>query len=312
MLIVCFAAPLFGQTEPAPGAPQSGTAAKNGAPVLQAGPPARLTEPSRVQVEIAQAHAWQLLTNAYKSKKASDRAESLNALSMLPDNARAFDMIEAALSDRAPEVRAQAANVLGQMNATRSIPKIKPLLKDKSPDVAFAAARALSQLGDPSGRDVLIEVLTGERHVSGGVVDATKDWTKQFTFRNVAFLGAAQGATIFAGPLGAVGVSALQQILFQDHTSTTRASSAQALAPDGSQRVIEILEKALKDKDWTVRFSAANALGVAPTTQPVPQLENMLRDKKSAVRLVSAVSIVRLASTSPPKPQAVSLQEPGK
>lgn len=268
----------------------------------------QLVDPSPLQVEIAQAHAWQLITTTFKSPKPSLRVESLNALSMIPGNARARDMVESALSDAAAEVRVQAAALLAQMNDTTAVPKIKPLLKDKSPEVMFAAARALSQLGDPSGRDILVEVLAGDRRVSGGMMDAGKDWARQFTYKDAVFLGAAEGASVFTGPFGAIGISALRQVFFQDHTSTSRATSAQALAPDGSDRVIDILENALKDKDWTVRFSAANALGAAPRKQPIPHLMNMLRDKKLAVRLVSAASIVRLATPPATSQQTVSLQ----
>ncbi len=265
---------------------------------------------SPLQVEIAQARAWKLLNEAFKSKKTSERVDSLSALSTIPGNIRALNLVESALSDQEPEVRAQAASVLAQLNAQQAIPKMRPLLKDKSPEVSFAAARALSQLGDQSGRDILVEVLTGERRINGGVLDSGKDWAKQFTIKDVAFLGAAEGASVFAGPFGTIGVSAIRQLFFQDHTGTARATSAQVLSQDGSARVIEILENALGDKDWTVRFSAANALGYAPSTQPIGHLQKLLQDKKFPVRLVSAAAIVRLAAPQPPSYQHVDLSQP--
>jgi len=261
------------------------------------------------QTETAQVSAWNLLTKSFMSKKASTRVDSIAALSTIPNNSRVLSMIESALSDSKPEVRAQAASSLAEMNARSSISKIKPLLTDKSPEVTFAAARALSQLGDQSGRDVLIEVITGDRKVSGSLVDSGVTWAKQFTVTNLLFLGAAEGATIFAGPFGAVGVSAVRQLV-GDRSSTARASSAQALASDGGERAVEILEKALHDKNWTVRFSAANALGFAPTPEPIPQLSALLHDKKFPVRLVSAASIVRLASLQTQSYDLVNQQQP--
>lgn len=274
-------------------APAPNTVSGLSAPTASSAPASVM--PAALEVNSAHARAWKLLGEAFRSKKTSTRVESLSALSMIAQNPRAVSMVESALADPAPEVRGHAATVLAQMDATSSVAKIKPLLKDKSPEVSFAAARALSQLGDASGRDVLIEVLTGDRRVTGGLVDSGKDFARQFTFKDGIFLGATEGATVFAGPFGAIGVSALRQIFFQERTATSRASSAEALAPDGTERVIKILEEALKDKDWTVRFSAANALGVAPTKEPIPHLAKMLDDKKFAVRLMSAASIIRLA-----------------
>jgi HEAT repeat protein len=272
-------------------------AAENPAPAKSKPEPVSVTE-----IEIARAQAWTLLQKAFTSDKASNRVDAVSALSTIPDNASVIKMVESALNDKDPSVRGQAALTLAELGSRASVPKIKPLLKDKNSEVSFAAARALSQLGDNSGRDILIEVLTGERQVSGSFLDSSVSWAKQFTVKNIAFLGAAQSATIFAGPIGAVGVSAIRDLFFNDHSSGVRSTSAQALAPDGSDRAVEILENALHDKSWTVRFSAANALGFAPNPQPIPGLVKLLHDNKFAVRLVSAASIVRLASPAPPPP----------
>ena len=63
---------------------------------------------------------------------------------------------------KGPLVGRTAALVLGELRSVSSIPKLRESLEDKG-EVAFAAAKSLASLGDPSGRDFLIEVLAGER-----------------------------------------------------------------------------------------------------------------------------------------------------
>lgn len=260
---------------------------------------------SPIQISIAHSSALDMLTKAVSSPKSAVRRDGIVAFSLVGD-AQALPIIEKALSDKDAEVRAQAINCLADLNAQSSIPKLKPLLQDKSPEVAFAAAHALSQLGDPSGRDVLIEVLTGERHVSGSLISSGVDWAKQISPTNLLFLGASQTASIFVGPYAGVGIVAARQ-LFGDRSAPARVTSAQSLAPDDSERAIDILQKALHDHNWTVRVAAAQALGNAPSPDPIAQLLPLLHDKRREVRFVAASSIIRLAS---PGPQQNALHDP--
>jgi HEAT repeat protein len=249
------------------------------------------------QVKLAQQSAWDLLNKTFLSQNSSERRDAVAALSLI-GNGQSVSMIETALSDKSPEVRAQAINCLVDLNARDAIPKLKPLLKDSSPEVVFTAARALSQLGDPSGRDVLIEVLTGERHVSGSMVGSGLTWAKQLSPVNVLFFGVGEAATIVVAPYAGIGVSVVRQ-LTADHTSPARITAAQSLANDDNQRVTDILEKALHDHNWAIRAASAQALGNFSSTAPILQLTPLLKDKKREVRLVAASSIIRLASPPP-------------
>lgn len=257
------------------------------------------------QIALAQTSAWEMLSKATNSKKASERRDAIAAFSLVA-NDQAISIIEDALQDKDPDVRVQAIGCILQMNSEGSVPKLKPLLADKSPDVAFAAARALSQLGDPSGRDLLIEVLTGERKVADGAIDSGVNWAKQVGATNWIFLGASQTASLLIGPYASIGVVAARQFV-GDRSAPGRVSSAQSLGPDGSDRAIEILEKALKDRNWTVRAAAAQSLGNASSPQPISQLTSLLTDKKREVRFVAAASIIRLSFlTQQPKPPLAS------
>jgi HEAT repeat protein len=67
----------------------------------------------------------------------------MNALGLLPQNPKARQMAENALLDKDSEVRAAAANSLGQQGSTVSIPKLKEAAKDKETEVVFAVTNAL-------------------------------------------------------------------------------------------------------------------------------------------------------------------------
>ncbi len=263
---------------------------------------------SPAQIAIAQTTAWDMLSKGTASPKSSVRRDALTAFSLV-GNDQALTIIENALADKDPEVRAQAINCIADLNAQSAIPKLKPLLQDKSPEVVFATARALSQLGDPSGRDVLVEVLTGERHVSGNLVDSGLDWAKQISPMNLVFLGASQTASMLLAPYAGVGVLAARQLI-GDHSAPSRVTSAQALSSDESDRAIDILQRALNDHNWSVRVAAAQALGNAPSAAPIQHLVPLLHDKRREVRFVAASSIIRLALPRPAQQNAEQIAKP--
>src|SRR5437868_14076754 len=80
----------------------------------------------------------------------------------IESNADAAKRVEESLQDKDPQVRQAAALALGQMKTPQAILYLKQALGDTG-EVAFAAAKSLVDLGDPSGREMLLAVLAGER-----------------------------------------------------------------------------------------------------------------------------------------------------
>src|SRR5579863_4652978 len=92
--------------------------------------------------------AWLILQQGLANKRAEKRANAVRALRLLPNNPKALEMAESALTDPNPKVRAAAAKALGPMGAVSSVPKLKAALVDKEPVVVLAAAHSLFLLGD--------------------------------------------------------------------------------------------------------------------------------------------------------------------
>src|SRR5260370_524170 len=93
--------------------------------------------------EAPTARAWLILQQGLNSKRAANRANAAHALRLLVHNPRAQEMVERALTDPDPKVRAAAARALGPMGAESSVPKLKGLLSDREPFVVLAAAHSL-------------------------------------------------------------------------------------------------------------------------------------------------------------------------
>src|SRR5215469_5935791 len=98
------------------------------------GSPRRLHLPAAVSPN---EEAWQTLETAYTGNKMSDRANATRVLGLIRNDVKARNLAEKALSDLKPEVRAAAAAALGDMNSTKSIPKLKKALDDSDPSVVL-------------------------------------------------------------------------------------------------------------------------------------------------------------------------------
>ncbi len=276
-------------------------------------PNIKAAEPSpSVSGVVVQKAAWDVLTKGLADHKSGTRTYALMALSNLAASPRALAMVESALNDKSAAVREQAAMRLGDMGARSSIPKLKRMLSDRSPEVSFAAARTLTELGDDGGRDQLIEVLTGERRISGALAASGLGvWTREQGPLNLLLMGASQASSILIGPYVPLAILAVRQ-LASGSPDTERAMSAESLGSDGSARAIEVLRHALRDHNWNVRAAAASALGMTTATATVPELTRLLKDKKPAVRFMAAASIIRLTAPSAPLWQGADWMQPSQ
>ncbi|HEU5335844.1 MAG TPA: HEAT repeat domain-containing protein [Terriglobales bacterium] len=254
--------------------------------------------------------AWNVLQHGTASKKGSQRSDAIAALSSIGPNQRAVEMIVGLLHDPDAAVREKAVAALDNMQVHSAIPQLRAALHDPSTPVSFTAAKALWDMGDPSGRDILIGVLQGRRR---GAPSAWKSQLQQTGEQlrspwNVGLLGAEEAAGVFFGP-AAVGVALAGQML-RDNGAPDRAFCAQMLGLDPSSQATAALVKAVHDKNWIVRASAAEGLGNISRPNVLTILAGLLKDPKPPVRFMAAASIIRLRTPAPaPGAQTQSADE---
>jgi HEAT repeat protein len=319
------ASPIFAQTEsqqptrqtpsdstpasPSPAASANSSADRDDAPTK---PPAEDNSP-RTHVS-----AWQMLSDGVKSQTVARRQEALAALGTLGTRERAVHLVVAALDDKDPSVRELAARNLGQMHAKSAIPKLREALNDDSAGVSFAAAKSLWDMGDRSGRGVFMEILSGEKSNSTGMMkDQLESAKKRLQDpRSLAMIGAKEAASSLFGPAG-WGITIVEEVT-KDRSASARAMSAALLGHDAGKDAVRELDEAIWDKNWIVRVAAAQALGECRQRDQIQHLRGLLWDAKPAVRYMAAASIIRLSSsrsaagfrsTKPPGP-AAALQMP--
>ncbi len=252
--------------------------------------------------------SWKLLTDGIHDKSVTRRADASIALGSIGLRPEVVKLLEAGLADVQPRVREISAATLGSMRSRTSIPKLKALLQDKSAPVRFTAARALWEMGDTSGRDLFIAVLSGKNvsrvktAVSSQITDATSTLGNP---RELAQIGFDQGASALLGPFALA--LTLGQRLAADRSAPMRALCADLLSKDPGPNSFRELEDALQDKSWAVRAAAAKALGIAGRPHAIPKLKPLLNDKNSSVRFMAAASIIRISQFRPtPAPSAAA------
>jgi HEAT repeat protein len=245
--------------------------------------------------------AWAQIDRGLKSGDFEHRRQALLALATVDGSDReAVRRVEAALHDSDGRVRQQAALALGQMKATSAIPALKQALDDHG-EVAFAAAKALTDLGDPSGRDMLIAVVAGDRSANPGI---TTNMIREAQRRvkhpqGMVLMGAEDAAGTMFGPAG-MGLTAITEVAhLKSKGSPARAAAVAYIAKDPDPYAVTLLEWALGDDSRWVRIEAAKGVGQRGNAASIPLLEPLLKDDHNAVRCMAAAAIIRLGSKPP-------------
>jgi HEAT repeat protein len=242
--------------------------------------------------------AWAQLDKGLKSGSLEHRRQALLALATIEgSNQDAVRRGEEALHDSDPRVRQQAALTLGQMKATSAIPALKVALDDHG-EVAFAAAKALTDLGDPTGRDMLIAVLAGDRSATPGMMtNAVREAQRRVKHpQGLILMGAEDAAGTMFGPAGMAITAITDAAHLKSKGAPARAAAAAYLAKDTDPYAVTLLVWALADESRWVRIEAAKGVGLRGNSDNIPALEPLLKDDHNAVRCMAAAAIIRLAS----------------
>jgi HEAT repeat protein len=244
--------------------------------------------------------AWDMLTTAVQdSKHAELRIQAIAALGTLGNNARSEAFIVEAMKDPDVDVRTAAVLAVGETKDRNLATNLRTMLDDKEPQVAFVAATTLWKMKDPSGEDILLAVVNGERKANAGLKSSTmhtvgKDLHNPAT---LARIGALQGATMLLGPFG-FGITAYEYMR-KNGGDSARVTAIEQISQEKTDPIRTTLIAALGDKDTAVRAAAAKALGSYREKPVSDALLAVFDDIKPPVRLTAAAAYI-LSSSTPP------------
>lgn len=242
--------------------------------------------------------AWKLLDESLRDKYYEHRQQALAALATIGHaDPEVVKHVVAALHDKEPLVRCQAALALGDLQAKSAIPDLKRALDD-TPEVSFAAAKALTAMGDSSGRDILIAVLSGQRKDTPGMwTNAMREARTRLHHPEGLFLMGSQDAVgAMFGPASMVIPAIKNTTDLQGKGTPGRAAAVAYLAKYPDPYAVDLLEWALKDENRFIRLEAAKDLGERGDAGSIPKLEALWLDSENIVRDMAAASILRILS----------------
>ena len=238
-----------------------------------------------------------------KALTSDDPKTQVEAHDALKEGGRsAVPVLTELLRDASPEVRWQAADLLGQAGPaergdTAAKDALVRALQDDDPHVRAVAASSLSVLGDagPDAIPVLRDMLTtGERLAAlkalvrygpeaepaiPRLIDLLHDDDSEVRWRAAMTLGK-------IGPAARVAVPKLVDAL-KDEDALVREHAAEALGEIGpdAREAVPALAVALRDPDARVRRDAVRSLGQigAAAKAAVPDMRLLLDDKEERV-----------------------------
>jgi len=256
-----------------------------------------LVSAGAAQAPASEDRAWATLRTALTSEHDEQRRSAARVLGLLEGDETARGLALEALKDKDADVRAAAADALGQMHAKGVAPELIALVKKESEVVVvMAGARALISLGDPTGYAVYYAVLTGERKAGGGLLESQKKMLKDP--KKMAEFGFEQGIGFI--PFAGVGYGAIKAI-GRDDASPVRAAAAKILAKDRDPKTRDALLTASGDKSWIVRAAALDALSRRGDPQVLEQIAPRLNDEEDVVKYTAAAATIHLSDVATKK-----------
>jgi HEAT repeat protein len=235
--------------------------------------------------------AWSVLNNGLTNANTDKRTRAVRELGLLIGNQEAKDAAVIALKDPKPEVRAAAAQALGEMDARSAEPQLVAAFNDDDPAVILAAAHSLIVMGDDRGYGVFYAVLTGQQKTGTSLTEEQKKLLHDP--KKLASLGFEAGLGFI--PFAGVGLSAFK-VLTKDDTSPVLAAAALTLAKDPDPKSGQALaDAAAQQKKWLVRAAAYEAIAKRGDPKLKGAAVSGLQDEQDDVQYSAAAAVIRLS-----------------
>ncbi len=244
-----------------------------------------------VPAQTSRENAWSVLNGGLANSNMEKRIRAVRVLGELPGDPKAQEAALNALKDDKPEVRAAAAQTLGDMGDTAAIPQLLECRNDTDPSVILAAAHSLIVLGNNQGYNVFYAVLTGEQKTGTSLTDQQKKMLHDP--KKMASLGFQTGLGFV--PFGGLGLSTFK-LFTKDDTSPVLAAAALTLAKDPDSKSGDALvNAALQEKKWLVRAAAFDAIAKRGDPSLMGAAVNGLQDEQEEVQYSAAGAVIRLS-----------------
>jgi HEAT repeat protein/beta-lactamase regulating signal transducer with metallopeptidase domain len=218
--------------------------------------------------EFEDARAVAPLAELLNDQSSEVKKTALDALSHFEDQQLPGAAITRLLSDSDPEVRHNAAHLVGRLHDRSSIGQLARLIGDPSPDVRGAAIEALGEVGDPTAATAIVPALSdANADVRQQAIDAIEQLKAPISETTLLALmrdkdaDVRQKAAHLAGDRQIVGAVPTLRRLLDDTNGDVRESAVDALGNIADVSAYDALRSALTSKDAKVRRAAAEALG---------------------------------------------------
>jgi HEAT repeat protein len=243
------------------------------------------------------------------------RASAAAALGHSRD-ARAVDLLIAAMADPQGDVRYRAADALGELGDTRAVDSLIIALDDSDDGVRQRVVVNLGRLRDPRAAVPLAIATFGRDHrVRSGAYDALQRLGDGAIDPLIAALADPESRIRYfsAAVLGRLGnVRAIDPLVvtLHDPNESVRSRAAEALGRLGDTQAIDPLITALTDSDEYVRFNAAEALGRLGDTQAIDLLIAALDSPAWHIRYEATTALGELGDARAVDPLIAVLVDP--
>lgn len=241
--------------------------------------------------QLLRKRAWDMLWKGAHSSDTGERSAAMQAVGLLKPTPQVARLAERGLKDKEAEVRKAAANALGEMRSTSSIPALNKALSDDDITVALAAGRSLLLLKQKSGYSVFYSVLTGKRKTGQTLLSQqlkqlnTPEKLVGFAFdQGIGFL-----------PYAGYAMEVLQELKTKNN-SPLRAAAARFLTYDPDPRSGQVLVKACSDSDWMVRTAALRAVAMRGDPALLSGIQTAMQDHNNTVHYTAAAAVFHLTS----------------
>ncbi len=241
--------------------------------------------------ETPREQAWKVLNPGLTNSNIEKRMRAVSELGLLPDDQQAEDAALTALKDDKSEVRAVAAQALGEMQAKTAKPQLLAALKDDDVTVILSAAHSLVLMNDEAGYNVFYAVLTGQQKGGQSLLAQQKKMLDDP--KKLAGLGFQTGLGFV--PFGGLGLSAFK-VITKDDSSPVLAAAAITLANDKDPKSGQALsDAALQQKKWLVRAAAYDAIAKRGDPSLKGTALSGLQDENDQVQYAAAAALIRLS-----------------